>query len=492
MERREFLKRAGLIAGAVTVGGGVTTACTGKSPGDSLSFDSILDHGPAESGIDTVVVVMMENRSFDHYLGWLAYDDVYLDAGRRLYGDGFKVLGDNRLEYKDPRGREIPTAHLVTSVQEPSPFRGCDHPIPGHGWNSGRAQRDNGFVGKDTGNDEYALGYFEGDDLLFYQAMTRRFTTCDRWHSSLLAGTFPNRMYLHSATSQGRKEDPIPLEVGIFTAETIWDRLAKADVPARYYYTDLPILTLWGPRYYDRISPIDDFFTDAQDGSLPNFVMVDPSFRGELRADDHPQGDVRLGQRFAREVFKAFTQSKQWERGLFVLVYDEWGGFFDHRPPAQFADDRASADNENDFGQGGFRVPALVASPIAAPGAIDHTLFDHTSIMRFLEWRFLGAPAEGPGRDGKRWWLTKRDRNAQNIGRVLGLETPDPDLGFDIDLELPSFAGECKNPPPIPGTGIGGPGEAPLSEELTRLTAERFPDANAKPWIEGLPADVQQ
>jgi phospholipase C len=311
-----------------------------------------------------------------------------------------------------------------------------------------------------------------------------RFTVCDQWHASLMAGTFPNRQYLHSASSEGRKEDPIPLDVGIYKNETIWDRLAAADVPARYYYTDLPVLTLWGPRLYDRISKIDDYFTDAQAGRLPHVVMVDPPFAGTNRADDHPQGDVRLGQRFVREVFKAFTESPQWEHGMFVLVYDEWGGFFDHRPPARFADVRANPVNEEDFGQGGFRVPALVASPYARPGAVDHTVYDHTSIMRFLEWRFLGAPADGPARGRGRWWLTERDRHARNVGGALGLEDPDPDVGFDLDLDLGFTPADCVAP--LPGQAIGGPGDSPLSLELQLLTAAQFQAADAQPWIEGL------
>jgi phospholipase C len=483
MERREFLKRAGLIAGAVTLGGGTLAACSGKSP--NLSFDSILNHAPADSKIDTVVVVMMENRSFDHYLGWLGKDEEYLETGKSRYGKDFRVNANNRVRYRDPAGVYYETQHLVTSIEEPAPFRGCDHVIPGHGWNTGRAQRDHGFLGPDTGNDQYAIGYFESDDMKLYQQLAPRFTVCDQWHSSLLAGTFPNRQYLHSASSEGRKEDPIPLDVGIYKNETIWDRLDKENVSARYYYTDLPVLTLWGPRLYDKISPIDDFFTDAQAGTLPHFVMVDPPFRGENRADDHPQGDIRMGQKFVREVLKAFTQSKQWEHGMLVLVYDEWGGFFDHLPPAKFPDDRASAINEEDFGQGGFRVPAMIISPYARPGAVDHTLYDHTAVMRFLEWRFMGAPAAGPARrTSHRWWLTKRDRGSHNLGGTVGLESPNPDLGFDIDLDLGFTAADCT--PPKLGAALGGPGDSPLSLEIQALTAAQFPDAQAQPWIEGL------
>jgi phospholipase C len=488
MERRDFLKRAGLIAGAATVGGGLVTACSGSSGrSPTPSFDSIINHNAKDSKIDTVVIVMMENRSFDHYLGWLSADEEYLEAGRKRYGKKFTVAARNHLTYPDPDGQEIPTAHLVLSNEEQVPFRGCDHPVPGHGWNSGRAQRNRGFVGRDTGNDEYALGYYEAEDLKLYRELTRRFTVCDHWHASLMAGTFPNRQYLHSATSEGRKEDPIPLEVGIYKAETIWDRLAAANVPARYYYTDLPVLTLWGPRLYDRIRKIDDFFADAFAGTLPNVVMIDPSFRGPLRADDHPQGDVRMGQSFVREIFRTFTQSPHWEHGMFVLVYDEWGGFFDHQHPPQLADERSSPINIEDFGQAGFRVPAMVASPYVRPGAVDHTLYDHTSILRFLEWRFLGAPAVGPLARGRRWWLTERDRNAHNIGGLVGLEKPEPDLGFDINLDLRYQSADCLQAPP--GAAMGGPGDSPLSETLQQLTQQQFPDAEARPWILGAPAD---
>jgi phospholipase C len=484
MERREFLKRAGLVAGAAgaaTLGGSLLSACSGSSSSSSLSFDSILDHAPSDSNIDTVVIVMMENRSFDHYLGWLADDEEYLDAGKRRYGKKFAVMGKNQMHYPDPKGVEIPTAHLTQSTEFPVPFRGCDHPVPGHGWLTGRAQRNQGFLGSLTGNDEFAVGYYEGEDLPFYTDFTRRFTTCDRWHSSLLAGTFPNRQYLHSATSEGRKEDPIPLEVDIYKAETFWDRLRKEHVSSRYYYTDLPLLTLWGPRLFDIISPVDDYFTDAAAGKLPHVVMVEPSFRGEDRGDDHPQGDIRIGQRFIREVFKAFAESPQWEHGMFVLAYDEWGGFFDHRPPATFADQRSSPIDILDFGQGGFRVPAMVASPYVAPGAVNHTLYDHTSIMRFLEWRFMGAPAHGPNGHGRKWWLTERDRNAQNIGQVVGLETADPEVGFDLKGALEFEQAVCSHA--LGSDAIGGPGDTPLSDRLQTLIQTVFKEAKTKPWI---------
>ena len=122
------------------------------------------------------------------------------------------------------------------------------------------------------------------------------------------------------------------------------------------------------------IRSLDRFFEDAAAGTLPHVVFVEPQFGGTdaLRTDDHPYGDVGMGQRWVREVFGAFTRSPHWQRGAFILTYDEWGGFFDHVHPPLLADARASKNDANNFAQAGFRVPTLLASPYAQPGAVDH------------------------------------------------------------------------------------------------------------------------
>jgi hypothetical protein len=99
--------------------------------------------------------------------------------------------------------------------------------------------------------------------------------------------------------------------------------------------------------------------------------------------------------------------------------------------PPHFPDDRASTDDLEDFSQAGFRVPTVIASPFARPGYVDHRQYEHSSVLRFLEWRFLGAPPEGPGRSGDTWFLTKRDRYAGNIGASLLAKRVTDDVGFD-------------------------------------------------------------
>ena len=184
----------------------------------------------------------------------------------------------------------------------------------------------------------------------------------------------------------------------MYKTPTIFGKLLEKQVPFAAYHTDLPLLSLWGDQFDPWVQPLDDYFEACDQGTLANVVAISPAFAGDLRTDDHSQGDVRLGQRFIREVFDAFVQSKQWERGLFILTYDEWGGFFDHVKPPTLPDQRASADLENDFGLAGFRVPTILASPYARQNYVDHRVYDHTSTLRFVEWRFLGAPPEGAGR----------------------------------------------------------------------------------------------
>jgi phospholipase C len=229
----------------------------------------------------------------------------------------------------------------------------------------------------------------------------RRFTTSDRWFSSLLGPTFPNRQYLHAAQSAHQKHDPGPLRPGMFHTKTIWDNLRRAKVPMAYYYTDLPIAPLWGQRLYDITHSLDQYFEDAQQGKLANVVMVDPGFQFAQRTDDHPVGDIRSGQRWLRSVFQAFAQSPQWERGAFVVLYDEWGGFFDHVAP------QTAPDDDPTTALRGFRVPALVISPRSRRGAVAHGVYDHTSVLKAIEWRWGLTP------------LTRRDAAARNIAEVL-------------------------------------------------------------------------
>jgi phospholipase C len=463
MERRDFLKAGAVLGGAVALGG---CRLLPIRPTPAASMHSILDGAPADSGIDTIVMCMMENRSFDSYLGWLARDQNYLARGRSNYGATFAVNGQSSQQFAAPDGTIVDTYRRI-EYPDADPWRACGHLDPGHSWNAGRAQRDHGFLANGSGNDIFALGYFEGDDLSVYEHLARRFLVFDDWHASLLGPTYPNREYYVSAQSGGNKTNAFaPAGQDGWQWDTIVDRLRKANVSVADYASDFPTLALWGSRMTPVRRSISDYYEDAAAGNLPHVSYVEPSFIGANQCDDHPLADPRAGQRFIRDIFRAFARSPQWHNGLFVVTYDEWGGFFDHVAPPVFLDDRANTtDDQNNFGQAGFRVPTIFASPRALPGAVDHARYDHTAVLRFIQWRFLGAPPRGPS-IGPSWSLTARDRNSKNPGEMLSSEYFDPDLYFDPNLAIPEPSAACGS-----------------AEELRAFGATT---AEPSPWLEGI------
>ena len=384
LRRREFLERTAYTAGLAGLAG-------------TLSADTLVAEAakrqrrvrlpsPRNIPIDTFVVLMMENRSFDHYLGWMPNAD-----GRQA-----------GVTYLDVEGKPQPTHRLTPEYQ------GCGHPDPGHGWESGRVQFNNGKVdgwlkeGSDT--DEFALGYYEKGDLGFIQDATAGATTFDRFFCSLLGSTFPNREYMWAAQSYGKKDNSLPAAEGGFPYETtLFAAVERAGGTVGYYFNDLPAAALWGPTGFSKASRVEDYYAACQSGSLPNVAFVDPPFKdgggGDgMSADEHPHGDVRLGQAYMSDVVHAFMESPQWERGAIFVVYDEWGGFFDHVRPPRVPDIRNSRKLEEDYGQMGFRIPALVLSPYVRRGHVDHGTYGFESIIKFIRYRFGAEAAHAPGR----------------------------------------------------------------------------------------------
>ena len=367
LTRRDFLRSATAVGAAGALGRIVPDAEAARLPGGSM-----LDLPASAAPIDTVVVMMMENRSFDHYLGWLASDETYLETGRCALGAALprstaartrryraaRRHGGRRPIRCSGRAATIPgaAAAIPTRATAGTAGRAAARPrVPRHRAAATTSSRSAGTV---------------AEDLAFYAALSRRFTVFDRYHCSVLGPTFPNREYLHSAQSGGIKNNAFP-HGGRATRRGSRGRRSgtssrAAGVPARYYYVDLPVVALWGARLLPIASPIANFFADAAAGTLPNVVFLDPGFLGDTRTDEHPHGDVRDGQRLVQTCVKAFVESPHWERGVFFLTYDEWGGFFDHVRPPRMRDDRANGrDDENDFGQAGFRVPTRMLSPYA-------------------------------------------------------------------------------------------------------------------------------
>jgi len=469
MRRRDALKRLGALAGA----GAASRFLPGC--GDNLRGEGGADPdaggGPDAArpqGITTLVVVMMENRSYDHYLGARGL----LES---LPGDGLLAEMFN----PEPGGEPV------------SIFRETDHciPDPPHGWDSSRVQLNagvnDGFLRayRDSQGDAvppHVMGYFGREDLPISWAIADQHASCDAWFSSVLGPTWPNRMYLHSGQSGGLSTNDLPAG-GTLDWPSVHHRLNDAGVPWSYYYQNLPFVPLWRDLpvegYVKRF--MSDFFEEAAAGTLPPACFIDPAF---YYNDDHPPQHPILGQAFLASVYAALAASPQWNNVLLVVTYDEAGGFFDHVAPPLAADDRAKLG----FDQLGFRVPTLVAGPYVKRGHVSSVVRDHSSVIAHLTGMFGLEP------------LTARSSAAADLSELIDQERLDavdpappaelPAVEFDESMIEEKCAGtERREPTELEALadtgffarGLDRRGEARdtmygIGEALDRLNAGRI------------------
>jgi phospholipase C len=385
LSRREFLAGAGALA----IGA------------------PLLARAATAPAYDHVVVLMMENRSFDHLLGWLPGAD-----GRQA-----------GLAYPDRSGALQPTHPLAPDYQ------GCGHPDPDHSAAGGRVEYDGGRADgwlRAGDNDAYAIGYYEQADLPFLGRAVPDWTTFSRYFAATLAETYPNRIYQHAGQT-----DRFTNTTALCTLPTIWDRLAAAGLSGRYYFSDVPFLALWGARHIPISRPIASFYADCAAGTLPHVAFVDPRFEDEesgTSGDDHPHADIRNGEAFMHSIYRAVTTSPNWSRTVLIVNFDEWGGFYDHVAPSAAPIPTADAAAGATDGLRGFRVPCLLVSPLGRRGHVSGRVYDHTSILRMIERRWSLAP------------LTVRDRTANDLGA---------ELAAPADARAPAYS--------VPAGPFGGP-----------------------------------
>jgi phospholipase C len=397
VNRRELLKNAAIVSGATLAG------ASWPSSRNLFAQDALLDlpelPNPVNSGIEHIVVVTMENRSFDHFLGWLPN------------ADG-KQAG---LTFADSAGVSHAT-HLLSGD-----YTGCPHPDPDHSYAGARVEYDHGLMDgflRAGSNDVYSIGYYGEPDIPFYAALARNYTACDRYFAAILGPTFPNRLFLHAAQTD-RLDDSTS-----FTAlPTIWDRLATAGVSARYYFSNVPFLALWGAKYLGISRLYEEFLLAASTGTLPAVSFIDPRYTildDGTGNDDHPHADIREGDLFLYQTFQAVARGRKWANTVFIVNFDEWGGFFEHVvPPRATAANNVDTDLVNGKALLGLRVPTVVASPFSrgnpADSRVSALVFDHTSILKLIEWRWGLAP------------LTPRDASTDvnNLAYALDFSHPD-------------------------------------------------------------------
>ncbi len=442
-----LLKLVGASAGAAITGPELLARAAGANA------PARFPHG--SKGIEHVVVLMMENRSFDHFLGWLPGAD-----------------GRHDLTFPAVDGKVYRNYPLAPD------FQGCGYSDPDHSWEGFLVQhnggRMDGFLERPTPPENnpgvklaaantFPIGYYTNrhpdgrhkaePDLPVIGALAEHYTVLDRYFCSFAGETFPNRFYQHCA-----RTDRDHNSGKTSTLPSIWDQLSPIPntqgVPTGgYFFRDLPFLGLWGTKYFPFWHPFaagdggglgipivtPSFFDTVSAGNLPNVSFIDPAFDTEgngTSADDHPLADIRLGERFIADTYHALADAGYLDNTVFVVTFDEWGGFYDHVPPPRVVDDTdpSTVDHTGDsdtptdgrlvpdYRQLGFRVPTIVVSNLAPARVVHHGPFEHTSTLKLIESTFGLHP------------LTARDAHAESLGDVLdhspapaGPDRRDPD-----------------------------------------------------------------
>jgi phospholipase C len=419
------------------------------------------------AAVDHVVVLMLENRSFDHMLGFL-----YTSAGN-VSPSGQPYEGLTGTESNpDPSGNPVTVFPITTSTPNAYFMPGAD---PGEGYQA----TNNQLYGTDNGPSatgqpatcqgfvtDYAftlgqekkqgwsilpgtvandiMGMFTPQSLPVLSALATGYAVCDHWYASVPSETLANRAFACAGTSQGHMDD----QTKTFTCPSIFGLLGAHELGWVIYGYDAQPLT---KNTFTDISQADathfglfkDFQGAAAAGTLPAFTFLEPSW-GSTGNSQHPNYDVALGEQLIHDVYKALRSGPGWQKTLLVITYDEHGGCYDHVAPPWGA--TPPDNNVGEFGftfnRFGVRVPAVLVSPLIAPGTVYRVPaagapLDHTSVLKTVQQRW-SLPA-----------LTARDAAAPGFGDVLTLTVPRTD---DV------LAGVV-----VPASGSAGPSAGQLS-----------------------------
>jgi phospholipase C len=365
---------------------------------ESLPFPAKPAGTPSMPEIEHIVVLMMENHSFDNLLGMVPHQV----PGRRSV-DGWRFQGGEPVNFNlDASGNKVIAAHGSSPCQLVGK--------PSQTWNASHESWDNGLNdGFVKASGPVAMQFWDKTDIPFTYSLVEHFPIGERYFSSLLGQTFPNRSYMFAATSQGVVNDTIAPTAP--ANGTIWDRLDAHGINWGIYYeppsfpsfemvpgSDTPA------RQATRIHTFSQFLSDVAGGRLKQFTFLDPNYG--TTSEENPQ-DIQVGERYIAQVVNALINAKTWKNTVLIINYDEHGGYYDHvPPPPALAPDSippilTATDVPGAFDRYGFRVPLIVVSPWARRGYVSRVVQDHTSVLAFIE-RKWNLPA-----------MTLRDANAQ-------------------------------------------------------------------------------
>ncbi|HLX72183.1 MAG TPA: alkaline phosphatase family protein [Verrucomicrobiae bacterium] len=417
-------------------------------------------------GINRFVVLMLENRSFDHLFGYL-----------KATNPNIAGLTGNESNQKDPNSAASPKINVSRAssfvmrfdpgheyydvqIQLYGPLQGTDPTLPPIANPPFQPAPMNGFIASAVqavdyaGDENMVMECFQADQLPVLTTLAKEFAMFNFWYSSLPGPTWPNRFFIHAATSGGLSDSPTTsqiLEGFSFQNGTIYKRLGDAGKDWRIYHDGMPqtagIDELRGEYinpFTNRFQDIDDFFTDIQNGNLGDYNFIEPRYdTGNNYLDGnsmHPLNDIRKGEDLVKRVYEALRGNpRYWAETMLIITFDEHGGFYDHQsPPATVptGDDStyANSDYSFDFARLGIRVPAIVASAYTAKGMVigadpndASTIFDHTSVLATVEKRFGLKP------------LTQRDAAANTLETALNA-TAARTSATDALMKLPDLA----------------------------------------------------
>jgi len=413
--RRQLLR-----AGAGLAGAGVATLAL---PPDLRSGLAAPARCAGLSDIEHVVILIQENRSFDHYFGRYRGVRGFADRRASQLGNGLPVFyqPDSGNTSNPPAGYLLPF-HLDTSNPLAASGSGACTEDVSHSWGNQHLYWDGGLMDRfaevhlraDAPYGAAAMGYYDRRDLPYYYALADAFTLCDGYHCSVLGPTDPNRLHAMTATldptgAQGGPvlSNPGQSGYGSLSWTTYPEQLEARGISWKQYVdaeaqyaTDSNVLLLFR-QYQDPSSPLyqkgvlpkfpSDFVADALSGRLPQVSWIQASDA----SGEHPPAPPPFGQDLVSQILTVLmARPDVWAKTVFFVTWDENGGFFDHvvppTPPPGTAGEYLTVSGVSPAGPVGlgFRVPLLVLSPFSRGGLVSSDTFDHTSLLRFLETRF--------------------------------------------------------------------------------------------------------
>ena len=385
---------------------------------------------PQTDRIKHIVVLMLENRSFDHMLGGL--------TGKIPNLDGIDPNAPPRMN-RDQDGKQYKQVPGASFSLKYDPKHEVEHV------HQQLLKRNSGFVDDfsraypHSQRDDRAeiMKYFEDGQLPAVHTLAKNFGVCDRWFSSVPGPTWPNRFFAHSGTSLGHVDMPegvLDANLHWYNQTTVYDRLNEKDVSWKIYYGDVPqslmMVHQLEPHNIKNYCRMHQFHLDAaKPETFPEYCFIEPSYYLPDASDDHPPHDVLEGEKLIAEVYNALRRNEElWSSCLLVVAFDEHGGLYDHVvPPKAVPPDHYV--KEFSFDQLGVRVPAILISPYVAKGLV-HEQFDHTSILKYLTEKWDLGP------------LGRRVAEAKSIGIALQKQAR---TDAPKEVPLPTATGDPSN-----------------------------------------------